>query len=93
MVLHKVGVHVSFPVTVSSRYMPNSEIAGSYSTFVFRFLRNLHPVLCRAYYETAFLSRGKGGFPLLQALSCVYLWHTIRCIANKQEEGDIPLSF
>ena len=61
MELHKVGVHVSFPVTVSTRYMPNSEIAGSYSTFVFRFLRNLCPVLCRAYYETAFLAEAKEG--------------------------------
>ena len=61
MVLHKLGVHVTFPVTVSTRYMPNSELAGSYSTFVFRFLRNLHPVFCSASYETAFLAEAKEG--------------------------------
>ena len=29
-----IGVHISFSVLVSSRYMPNSEIAGSYGSFI-----------------------------------------------------------
>ena len=36
------GIHVSFSVLVPTGYMPRSGIAGSYSSFVPRFLRNFH---------------------------------------------------
>ena len=36
------GIHASFSILVSSRYMPRSGIAGSYSGFIPSFLRNLH---------------------------------------------------
>ena len=39
-----IGVHVSFPVLVSSEYMPSSGIAWSYGSFIPGFLRNLHTV-------------------------------------------------
>ena len=39
------GVYVSFPVMISSGYMPSSGIVGSYGSFSLRFLRNLHSVL------------------------------------------------
>ena len=40
----KNGIHVSFSILVSSRYMPRSGIAGSYGGFTPSFLRNLHVI-------------------------------------------------
>ena len=46
-----IGVHVSFSVLVSSRYMPRTGIAGSYGGFMPSFLRNLH-----TFYHSGFIN-------------------------------------
>ena len=38
------GIHVSFSVLISSRYMPSSGIAGSYGGFIPSVFKNLHTI-------------------------------------------------
>ena len=48
------GIHVSFSILVSSRYMPRSEIAGSYGGFIPSFLRSPY-CLSSWLYQFTFL--------------------------------------
>ena len=44
-----IGVNVSFSILVSSGYIPSCGIAGSYSSFIPNFLRNLRIVFHSGY--------------------------------------------
>ena len=63
-------VHVYFSIMISSGYMPSSEIAGSYGSFIPSFFNNLHTILhsgCTIYIPT---NRTRG-FPFLHILSSI----------------------
>ena len=44
-----VGIHMSFPILVSSGYLPRSGIARSYNGFIPNFLRSLHTIFHSGY--------------------------------------------
>ena len=48
------GIHVSFPILVSSGCMPRSGIAGSYHGFIPSFLRTLHIIFHSGYINLHF---------------------------------------
>ena len=53
-----IGVHVSFSVLISSRYMPSSGIVKSYGSINPSFLRNLYTALHSDYYIPTNSARG-----------------------------------
>ena len=62
-----IGVHVSLLSMVFSRYMSESEIAGSYGNSFLNFLRNCHIVFQLAA-PTYIPTNNIGGFPFLYTL-------------------------
>ena len=44
------GIHVSFSILVSLRYIPMSGITGLYGGFIPSFLRNLHTIFHIDYF-------------------------------------------
>ena len=66
-----IGIHVYFSMLVSSGYMLNSGIAGSYDGFVSSFLRKIIPssiVAVSIYIPT----NSARGFPFIHTFSNIY---------------------
>ena len=63
-----IGVHVSFQISVSIffGYIPRGGIGRLYGSSVFRFLRNLHPIVAAPVYLPTDRAQG---FPFLHILN------------------------
>ena len=65
------GVHVLFLIMIFSMYMPNSEVAGSYVSFIPSFLWNFHAVLHCGYISLHVYQQCKE-VSFLHILSSIY---------------------
>ena len=73
------GLYVSFSILVSSEYMPQSGIAGSYGGFIPSFLKNLCNVW-RCMYQFTYIvavsiyipTNSERAFPFLHTHSSIY---------------------
>ena len=65
------GVHISFSISAFFKYTPRNIVSGSYGSYIFRFLQNLHTVLhsgCTNVHHTNSVQ----GFPFLHILANIY---------------------
>ena len=70
-----IGVHLSFWITVFSRYSPRSRLAGSYGNYIFIFWETsmLFSIVAASVYIP---TNNVRAFPVLYSLfSIYYLWH------------------
>ena len=69
-----IGVDVSFRILLFSGYMSKSRLAGSYGSYIFGFLRNLHTLFHSGYTTSHSHQRYKripfSPYPLLPFVIC-----------------------
>ena len=75
------GIHVSFSILVSSRYIPSSEIAGSYGGFL-QVFKGIYVLLFVLGVSIYIPTKSTRGFPFLHTLSSTGCLWTFIWLSN-----------
>ena len=81
----KIGVHVSFWITVFSGYVPRNGIAGSCGNAIFNFLRNHHTIFHSSH--SILHSQPQGTRVPISPRLCQHLFSVFFCFDSSHPDG------